>query len=262
MGNLEIVTPEQIDDWLGHYADQTVTRIQTGFREIAAANAHRGTLGSGAYIKERLAFAAIEIGELVKRGLAEAEAVERAGGNSDHLYDGLSAKIVQCSLFARDALKLEPPFYQPSAKTAARELAMEDVVRLQAEVRHHRTGFGRQNAGQITGSVIIKDSPGSSVQHSSPGATQSNDVIVSAVATALTQAEAALPWCDLPSGMADEIRADLETIKAQLRKPKPSIAIMQEAGSTVRSLLENVAGGVLTPAAITTLAMLWRSLGL
>lgn len=256
------MTPEQIDDWLGHNADQAVARIQSGFREITAANAHRGMLGSGAYIKERLALAAAEIGELVRRGLLEAEAVERAGSDPTPLYDGLSAKVVQCSLIARDGIKLEPPFYQPSAKAAARELAMNDIVRFQAEIRHHRAGFGRQNPSGSSSTVIITDSPGSSVLQSSPGARQSNSVEVSVISTALEEVETALPWHDLPSGVSDEILADLATIKAQLRKPKPSVAIMREAGTTARSVVENVAAGVMTPAAITALAMLWRSLGL
>lgn len=256
------MTPEQIDDWLGHHADQTSARIRSGFREITASNAHRGTLGSGAYIKERLAFAATEIGELVKRGLTEAEAIERAGGNPDHLYDGLSTKVVQCSLTARDAMKLEPAFYQPSAKAAARELAMEDVVRFQAEIRHHRSGFDRQNAIGLSSSIIIRDSPGSSVLQSSPGASQSNNVEVSVILTALHEIETTLPWHDMSSDAGDEIRADLETIKVQLRKPKPSIAIMREAGRTARSLLENITAGAMTPTAINALAMLWRSLGI
>lgn len=256
------MTPEQIDDWLGHHAEQTIARISAGYREAAAANANRGTLGSGAYIKERLTLAAAEIEALVKRGLAEAEAVERAGGNPDHLYDGLSAKIVQCSLIARDAMKLDPPFYQPSARSAARELAMEDVVRLQAAIRHHRAGFDRHTPSRTTSSIVIENSPGSSVLQSSPGAIQSNTVEIGAISTALSQAEAELPWRELPSELVEELRADLETIKSQLRKPKPSVAIMREAGSTARSLLEGVAAGALTPPAVAALLLLWRSLGL
>ena len=256
------MTPDQIDDWLEHHAEEAEARIGRGLRELTASNAHRGTLGSGAYIKERLAMVATEIGALVTKSLNEAEAVDRAGGDANHLYDGLSTKVVQLSLRAREAIKLDPPFYQPSAKAAAREIAMADVVRLQAEIRHHRAGFGRTPpVGGVT-SVIIRDSPGSSVQQSSPGALQANSVEITTIGAALGHVEKELPWDDLPATVAEEIRADLETIKAQLRKPKPSVAIMREAGTTVRSILENVVAGAMTPTAIAATVILWRSLGL
>lgn len=256
------MTPDQIDDWLGHHSEEAGTRIDRGLRELAALNAHRGTLGSGAYIKERLAMIATEIGALVTKSLNEAEAVERAGGDANHLYDGLSTMIVQLSLRAREAIKLDPPFYQPSARAAAREIAMADVVRLQAEIRHHRAGFGRTTPVGGVNSVVIRDSPGSSVQQSSPGAFQANTVEVAAVGAALSQVEKEVPWDDLPATAAEEVRADLETIKAQLRKPKPSVSIMREAGATARSILENVVAGAMTPSAIAATVSLWRFLGL
>jgi hypothetical protein len=56
--------------------------------------------------------------------------------------------------------------------------------------------------------------------------------------------------------------ADVKTIKAQLAKPSPNRVIVQEAGKSLRNVVEGIGGGLLTPTAQTAAAALWGLLGL
>jgi hypothetical protein len=59
-----------------------------------------------------------------------------------------------------------------------------------------------------------------------------------------------------------DMRADVDTLRAQLTKSSPSTAVLQEVGRTLRSLGEGVAAGMLTQPAITALAALLTALGI
>jgi hypothetical protein len=59
-----------------------------------------------------------------------------------------------------------------------------------------------------------------------------------------------------------EIEADIATIRAQLAKPEPSKSILQEAGSSLRKLVEGVAAETLTPGVMSAAQTLFRMLGL
>jgi hypothetical protein len=52
---------------------------------------------------------------------------------------------------------------------------------------------------------------------------------------------------NLSEDIRTEIMADIDTIRAQLAKPSPNITIVQEAGKSVRNVLEGIAAGLLTP---------------
>jgi len=66
----------------------------------------------------------------------------------------------------------------------------------------------------------------------------------------------------LPAKTADELMTDVRTIRAQLEKPSPSRLIIQEAGKSLRHVVEGIAGGMLTPAMMTAASALWSVLGL
>jgi hypothetical protein len=111
------------------------------------------------------------------------------------------------------------------------------------------------NIGTMTGSVI---------HQASPGATQTVEmkVDVNAVSTALSTLESELSKAQIDANAMTELSADTATIKAQLSKPAPSIQILQEAGRSVRNVVEGVAGGLLTPGVIAAVGALGAALGL
>jgi hypothetical protein len=112
---------------------------------------------------------------------------------------------------------------------------------------------GIYNAGTIIGGV----------QQHSPGATMSVNVSINfaeaqRAAEELANALAAVPQ-EVP---IIDMRADVDTVRAQLGKSTPSPIVLREAGSTLRSLGEGVAAGLLTPVAAAALAALLKALGL
>jgi hypothetical protein len=111
------------------------------------------------------------------------------------------------------------------------------------------------NIGTMTGSVI---------QQSSPGATQTVElkIDVQAVTAALSTLESELSRTKIDENAMASLLADIATIKAQLSKPSPSVGILQEAGRSVRNVIEGIAAGMLTPEAIAAMTALGASLGL
>jgi len=86
---------------------------------------------------------------------------------------------------------------------------------------------------------------------------------VEQVRAAVTAFENAVRITELPAAMLNEIVADLDTIKAQISKSSPVVAIVQEAGKSLRNIVEGVAAGILTPSVIAAAPpALWASLRL
>lgn len=97
------------------------------------------------------------------------------------------------------------------------------------------------NAGQIIGGV--QQGTASSTQHISIAIDR---VIVESAIQAL---EKQLGDSANDAEIVATVRADVETIKAQLAKREPSRTILSEVGKTLRNVVEGVTGGLLTPAA-------------
>jgi hypothetical protein len=85
---------------------------------------------------------------------------------------------------------------------------------------------------------------------------------IEAVTNALTTFESAISMSSLSANTISDLMADVQTIRAQLNKPSPSRSILREASKSLRSVLEGVAGGMLTPAIATAASSLWSALGL
>jgi hypothetical protein len=78
----------------------------------------------------------------------------------------------------------------------------------------------------------------------------------------LTSFESAIATAGLLAKTVEELMGDVETIRAQLQKPSPSRLIIQEAGRSLRNVVEGMTGGMLAPAVTTAAAALWSALGL
>jgi len=113
-------------------------------------------------------------------------------------------------------------------------------------------------------SIHIGTMTGSTIQQGSPGAKQNVEFKIErdAVNNALTELETALKGVEVPGDKLDELLADVRTIRAQLAKPSPTRAIVQEAGRSLRNVLEGIGAGVLTPAVVAAAATLGKILGL
>ena len=104
-----------------------------------------------------------------------------------------------------------------------------------------------------------------SVLAHSPGATQTVSVTLdpTAIAARLEAFAAALAALQVAPGVRQDAEAEIDTLRAQLRKAKPNGLILAEGGRTLRSIAENIAAAALTPPAlIASGAALWSALGL
>jgi hypothetical protein len=112
--------------------------------------------------------------------------------------------------------------------------------------------------------ISIGHMTGSNIQQASPGAKQTLEfnLNIETIKKALTTFESAVTSASLPSDTLADVRADVDTIRAQLAKPSPSKVIIQEAGKSLRNVVEGIAGGMLTPAVTSAAAALWSALSL
>jgi hypothetical protein len=94
---------------------------------------------------------------------------------------------------------------------------------------------------------IQGDMIGSAVQSGSPGARQevsSGDLDLGVVREFLRQFDAQAAQLDLPSPAAEELAAEIATVKAQVQSPKPKTGIISACLTSARSILEHASGGV------------------
>lgn len=134
-------------------------------------------------------------------------------------------------------------------------------------IRQFDVGFDSaaepEPVGHVTNVVNARDITGA-IQQGQTGLTQKAHVQINVAAAveAVRQLENELASLEIPHAARIDIDSDLATIKAQLRKPTPGIGILQEAVRSVRNVTEGVLGGLLTPHAVTALAILSQALGL
>lgn len=87
---------------------------------------------------------------------------------------------------------------------------------------------------------------GSAIQSGSPGAQQEvsvSDLDLSAIGEFLREYDARAADLGLPAPAAEELAAEIDTVKAQLRSPKPKRHVIRESLISARTILEVAAGG-------------------
>lgn len=144
-----------------------------------------------------------------------------------------------------------PHFTGFAALTLAGRREIESRIDPRSSIVTHNT----INAKQIIGSAVMQDSPQATQSMASTFESE-------AVRDALRVFEAAIQGANVPPAIRDELAADVETIRAQLKKPSPSQNIVREAGKSLRNIVEGIGAGLLTPSIINAASALWSALGL
>lgn len=155
--------------------------------------------------------------------------------------------------------------YRSAAKAGVGSGAIEallELVRQKLRSRAHLIELGVQAKPAVQSVITNTVTAGTvlgSVLQGGTGASQSATVTinVAAIAEALGELKAQLPL-ELQSAIAP----DADTIKAQLAKVEPSRTILQEAGKSIRTIVEGAAGGLLGNAAPAALPVLLAAIGL
>jgi len=111
--------------------------------------------------------------------------------------------------------------------------------------------------------ITIGNMTGSTIQQGSPNSTQQQVAInVASADKALADLEQSLAESEVAADTLAEMKADIQTIRAQMAKPSPSMTIVREAGKSLRNVVEGGVGGMLTPAATAAAKALWSLLGI
>ena len=167
--------------------------------------------------------------------------------HADFLAEQLGAFLTQAE---GDVLFYDPG---PAASNAIKQEIQPIREGLEHDLRDFRAQLWRPRsqgkAASVTNNTVnLHSSNVGSIQQAGEGATQSATVHfkVGEVQTALDEFVAALDV----SGISDEVRSaamiEIETIRPQLKKPKPNVSIVHEGLLTLRNIVEGVAAGLLT----------------
>lgn len=138
---------------------------------------------------------------------------------------------------------------------------------LEFQVRQFDVGFFRpheQEVSQVSNSINVNNMIGSAIMQSSPGAKQSVEFTLhtESARTALASFETALEAATISGATRASLMPEIETLRAQLSKSSPSIAILREAGQTLRNIVEGIGAGLLTSEVAVAATALWSALGL
>jgi hypothetical protein len=132
-------------------------------------------------------------------------------------------------------------------------------------IRQFDVGFFQPSQGEAkmtTNNTISVHSLVGNISQSSPNSTQSTNIDVGDLRNALVSFSEAIKRAALPSEKLDEILSDVATIHAQLSKQSPSGGIIQEAGKSIRNVIEGIAAGLLAPQVSMASVALFRAVGL
>ena len=157
--------------------------------------------------------------------------------------------------------------YRSLAAQAVDERLMAFDQHLAFAIRQFDTGFfdpDEPERPNVSNSINIGTMTGSAIQQGSSAATQSVqfNLNIDEAKAAAAAFESAIRTAQLPQKQLDEVTADLHTIAAQLSKASPSVAILQEAGRSLRNIVEGVTAGLATPGVVAAAPALWSALGL
>ncbi len=100
------------------------------------------------------------------------------------------------------------------------------------------------------------------LQQGSHGSTQnaSFTLNISEIREALQKVQEEL--ANVPQAVRAKLEPELETVMAQLKKETPSHSILRETGTTIRAIIEGIAGNILTPSFVAAVSALRAALGM
>lgn len=230
------------------------------FRDATAHAAGKGSLQSGGHLMTKAKAIGEAMAQFAAAVTSDVDAVQRASGNLPYLYDTAATKLIQLKLRGmEDVRKKASAWAGPSALQAIDAEVERRYDAIRAHLNDHQSGFGRTTAA--TPSFHIQAGAGAIVQANSPGAWAQTNIDVKAIGPSLDEFERSLPWVSLAGADAEAIKAEIETIRAQMKKPSPSSVILTECGRSLRAIVENLAASAAQPMVWAGAAALWRALG-
>ena len=267
--------PTQNDflDCIRWHLNQAAERAKSAVQRVESEHTAKGRYQSGSTIIRVIEEARKEFDAGISAALSELSRTIRISKLDRSMLRQLAVQslqqfsIVMKEVVQPDKLKSFGSGSGTLHKTVDERLAAFDQ-HLQFMVRQYDVGFfspAEPEAPPMTNnSINIATMTGSTIQQGSPGATQAVEfrLSIETVSSALNTLESELKTISMDDRVKAELTADIATIKAQLSRPLPSTTIMQEAGRSVRKVVEGIAVGVLTPKFIAAVTALGAALGI
>lgn len=235
--------------------------MRVAFRDAAAQAAGKGSLQSGSHLMTKAKAVGEAMTLFVTAATSDVDAVQWVGGSLPYLYDTAAAKLIQLKLRGMEDIRKKAEAWAGPSALAAIDVEVERrYTAARGQLDDHRSGFGR--ATPHNPSINIQAGSGAIVQTNSPGAWAQVNINVQAIRPSLDDLEQSLPWATLGQSESADIRAEIDTIRAQLGKLAPSSVIVQESGRSLRAIVENLAASAAQPFVWAGAAVLWRALGI
>lgn len=234
-------------------------RLARGNAEVSAQMAKRGTLRSSMGVR-----AGIEKVEAIVSTFLD----EEFSSAAHWVGPALSEAIVRARLaeFGRDICEtmITPrQIYKHHDVNQSTTDSLKQV--LLAKVRKFELAVERapQTMPGTTFNIIKADSIVGGIQQGQGNLTQENTVTLSTgeIQSAIDRLRSVLQQTGQDS-LLKEVDDDLQTIEVQLRKETPNVTIIQEAGKSVRTIMEGAVGGMLSQPLAHALANVAVALGL
>jgi hypothetical protein len=262
-------TIQDYSNWLAYHLDKAIDRARRAISQVESR-----TLAGGSYMSGRtvgLVFDAAD--EEMERGIDAALGELKRGVNRDLLDHDLLREATEKALRA----------FAEMMRTLVRANRWEGLGKVKDVVDRRLAGFDARvdfalhqfDVGHLDpvepeipltmgNSINIGVMAGGAVQQGTNQSNQTLSVTInfSDARDALVAFEKALVEEPPSRELLAEIKPELDTIKAQLAKPSPSVAILTEAGRTLRTIIEGAAGGILAPHLISAASTLWAKLGI
>ena len=252
--------------WVNDHLQRSLTEIGQAVTAVASRHSAKGAYQSGAtvVVTYQEAHALFEKG--VKTALGQLKRAMRiADLNETQLRDKTEQLLRDYAEKAKAATRPSILKQFAGAKLVDERLAAFDE-KLNVALEHFDTGFLDPAEPELppSMSMTIGTVVGSAIQQGTTDSTQnvSTTINVGDVRAAFTQLNDALKSAELPAPVNSEMRADLDTIKAQLAKGTPNSTVLQEAGRSLRTVSEGLAANVLAAPVAVGIAALLKALGL
>lgn len=264
---MNLATRDAFDRRVRRHAEVAMERQVEARRQIMAEYSARGLLRSGPRLKRQAQVRNEQLAELVEWCLSDVSALPgvTASNWNEHGHAIRGALTAFMTDSRAPVLSDGAPFGAAAEKALAEILDKGDASAF-AELDDFGSGVWRprspsREVSMTNNTVNIGDGATvGSIQQAGDRAHQQSatTIDVSSIQQALDQFERAAEDAAISEEVRSAIRAEIESIRPQLRKPTPSAVIVREGLKTLRNIIEGAAAGaLLTPqfAALMTAAL-------
>jgi len=245
-------TIEDFADWVQYHLDEAIKSADRTCQAVEREHNAQGRLRSGNTIIRCFDAAYVEFDKGVNAALGALRGAEERGVlDKDLLRDTTEKLLYQFVGDMKHACKA--PLFREWGKVPSRVLDEKEGEfdkKVKFALRHFDVGHWNPPEPEIPASmkneIKIDKMIGSVIQQGTRGSNQTVSITINfaEVRSALATLEKTLSDHPAPQEVAAEIEPEVQTIKAQLSKPTPSVTILREAGSTLRSIAAPLAASL------------------